>query len=162
MAQPPLLSETHGAVRIVTINDAPYNRMTLDFMDKLEELVDETKRDDAIRAVVITGAGDQNFSVGMNLKELPRGIEEKGGRDALFDQRLRVISNIENMGSRGSRRFTGIVWVAAWNCPSVVISGLQRKKAHKSGYRRWISARCPPGEAVRASHASSGEPLRST
>lgn len=98
MTQPPLLSETRGAVRIVTINDAPYNRMTLAFMDQLEELVYETAKDDAIRAVVITGAGEQNFSVGMNLKELPRGIEEMGGRDALFDQRLRVISSIENMG----------------------------------------------------------------
>src|SRR5262245_27167481 len=34
----------------------------------------------------------------MDLEELPRGIREKGGADALFDQRLRVLSAIENMG----------------------------------------------------------------
>ncbi len=72
--------------------------MTLAFVDELEGLVKETARADDIRAIVITGAGDQNFSVGMNLKELPKGIEAKGGRDQLFDQRLRVISTIENMG----------------------------------------------------------------
>lgn len=98
MTDKPLLCETRDAVRIVAINDAPWNRMSLAFMDELERLVEETAGDDAIRAVVITGAGDENFSVGMNLKELPNGIAIKGGRDQLFDQRLRVISAIENMG----------------------------------------------------------------
>ena len=83
---------------IVTINDAPYNRMTLDFVDRLEELVSEIAEDDSVRAVVLTGEGLDNFSVGMNLKQLPEGIQRAGGPDALFDQRLRLISSIENMG----------------------------------------------------------------
>ena len=41
--------------------------------------------------------GLDNFSVGMNLKQLPEGVERKGSRDALFDQRLSVIEKIENM-----------------------------------------------------------------
>ena len=98
MTERPLLCETRDAVRIVTINDPPWNRMTLAFMDELEHLVAETAQDDAIRSVVITGSGEQNFSVGMNLKELPAGIAAKGSSDQLFDQRLRVISAIENMG----------------------------------------------------------------
>ena len=32
-----LLLEIHNAVAIITINDAPYNRMSLEFMDVLEE-----------------------------------------------------------------------------------------------------------------------------
>ena len=51
-----------------------------------------------MRAVVMTAVGEENFSVGMDLKELPRGIKEKGGTDALFDQRLNVLSAIERMG----------------------------------------------------------------
>jgi len=94
----PLLVERHDAVVIVSINDAPYNRMSLAFMDELERLVGELARDDSARAIVLTGSGDRNFSVGMDLKELPSGIERKGGVDALFDQRLRVLSAIENMG----------------------------------------------------------------
>ena len=98
MSTTPLLLERHGAVAIVTIDDPPYNRLSLAFMDALEETVTALAADDAVRSVVITGGGDQNFSVGMNLKELPRGIEAKGGFDALLDQRLRVLDAIETMG----------------------------------------------------------------
>ena len=95
---PPLLLDRQDGVAIIAINDAPYNRMTLDFVDQLEQLVNEIADDDGIRAVVLTGEGLDNFSVGMNLKQLPEGIQKAGGPDALFDQRLRVISSIENMG----------------------------------------------------------------
>ncbi len=94
----PLLLERQDAVAIIAINDAPYNRMTLEFIDQLEVLVNEIAADNTIRAVVLTGAGLDNFSVGMNLKQLPAGIERMGSPDALFDQRLRVISAIETMG----------------------------------------------------------------
>ena len=92
-----LLYETKEAVAILTINDAPYNRMSLDFMDQLEDMVNKISVDSSIRAVVLTASGLDNFSVGMNLKQLPEGIERKGSRDALFDQRLSVIEKIENM-----------------------------------------------------------------
>ena len=92
-----LLYETKEAVAILTINDAPYNRMSLDFMDQLEDMVNKISVDSSIRAVVLTASGQDNFSVGMNLKQLPEGIERKGSRDALFDQRLSVIEKIENM-----------------------------------------------------------------
>ena len=94
----PLLIDRREAVVVISINDAPYNRMSLKFMDDLEALVEEISGDDSVRAVVITGEGDRNFSVGMNLKELPKGIEEKGSPQAVFDQRLRVLAAIENMG----------------------------------------------------------------
>ena len=92
-----LLFEVNNAVAVLTINDAPYNRMSLDFMDALEETVDEIAKDDAIRAVVLTAAELDNFSVGMNLKQFQEGIERKGSSDALFDQRLKVIDAIERM-----------------------------------------------------------------
>ena len=93
-----LILERRGAVAIVAIDDAPYNRMSLAFMDALEERVGELAADDGVRAVVLTAAGDTNFSVGMNLKELPQAIRERGSADAVFDQRLRVLSAIETMG----------------------------------------------------------------
>ena len=34
-----LIYRKDDAVEILTINDAPYNRMSLDFMDSLEEMV---------------------------------------------------------------------------------------------------------------------------
>ena len=94
----PLLFNRKDAVAIVSVNDAPMNRMTLDFVHQLEALVDEIAHDSNIRAVVLTGEGQENFSVGMNLKQLPEGIQQAGSPDAFFDQRLRLIAAIENMG----------------------------------------------------------------
>ena len=94
----PLLLERRGAVAIVSINDAPFNRMTLEFMDKLEATVDALAIDDTVRAVVFTSEGDGNFSVGMNLKQMRDGIAAKGSIDGVFDQRWRVLEKIERMG----------------------------------------------------------------
>ena len=92
-----LIFEIDDAVAILTINDAPYNRMSLDFMDSLEEMVIKIEKDDSIRAVVLTANGLDNFSVGKNLKQFSEGVEKKGSSDALFDQRLKVIAAIETM-----------------------------------------------------------------
>jgi enoyl-CoA hydratase/carnithine racemase len=94
----PLLLSRQDAVAIISINDAPYNRMTLGFIDQLEATLEELGKDDSIRALVITAEGKDNFSVGMNLKQLPEGIEAKGGMDGLFDQRWRVIRALETLG----------------------------------------------------------------
>ena len=92
-----LLTETRDAIRILSINDAPINRMSLAFMDELEAEVASIAADENIRAVVLTGDGDKNFSVGMDLKQLPEGIKQKGSAQAVFNQRLDVIRSIETM-----------------------------------------------------------------
>jgi len=86
------------AVRVLSINDAPMNRMSLAFMDELEAQVTSIAEDRDIRAVVLTAEGEKNFSVGMDLKQLPQGIERMGSAEAVFEQRLRVIRTIETMG----------------------------------------------------------------
>jgi enoyl-CoA hydratase len=93
----PLLVERDGAVETLIINDAPRNRMGLDFMDALEAEVERVANDAAVRAIVIRGAGEEHFSVGMNLKQLPEGISRMGSAEAVFDQRLRVLAAIENL-----------------------------------------------------------------
>ncbi|MEM8935033.1 MAG: enoyl-CoA hydratase/isomerase family protein [Pseudomonadota bacterium] len=92
------LIEQRDAVTVITINAPPWNLMSFAFMDTLEKEVTRIAEDDSIRAVVVTSAGDDNFSAGMNLKELIDGVEARGGHDAMIDQRLRVLSAIENMG----------------------------------------------------------------
>jgi enoyl-CoA hydratase/carnithine racemase len=89
--------EQRGPVAVITIDDAPYNRMSLAFMNARESLVATISGDRTIRAVVITAAGDQNFSVGMNLNELISSLGDAGRVDAILDQRLRVLAAIENM-----------------------------------------------------------------
>jgi len=93
----PLLVEREGAVETLVINDAPRNRMGLAFMDALEAEVTRLADDASVRAVVVRGAGAENFSVGMDLKQLPEGITRMGSIEAVFDQRLRVLNAIENL-----------------------------------------------------------------
>lgn len=97
MPEPPLLVDRDGAVETISINDPPRNRMGLAFMDALEAEIARVAGDRSVRAVVIRGAGEENFSVGMDLKQLPEGIARLGSPEALFDQRLRVLEAIENL-----------------------------------------------------------------
>jgi enoyl-CoA hydratase len=92
-----LIVERDGRVATLVNNDAPHNRMTLEYMDALEEAVDELARDDSVGAIVLRGAGEENFSVGMNLKQFAEGAKRKGSFEGVLDQRLRVISAIERM-----------------------------------------------------------------
>lgn len=92
-----LIIERRGRVATLINDDAPYNRMSLEFMDELEAALQNLSEDDSIGALIIRGAGDQHFSVGMDLKQLPAGVQRKGSLDAVFDQRLRVVSAIENL-----------------------------------------------------------------
>jgi enoyl-CoA hydratase len=64
-------------------------------MDALEALIPELDADDSIRAIVIRGAGEEHFSVGMDLKQLPEGVKRMGSIEAVFDQRLRVLAAAE-------------------------------------------------------------------
>jgi enoyl-CoA hydratase len=92
-----LLIERDGGVLTLTNNDAPINRMTFEYMDALEEAVNDAANDPAVRVLVFTAAGEKNFSVGMDLKALATGAGARGGPDAVFDQRLRVLAAIESM-----------------------------------------------------------------
>ncbi len=93
----PLLIERDGGVLTLSNNDAPINRMTFEYMDALEQAVDDAANDPGVRALVFTAAGERNFSVGMDLKQLGAGAAVRGGPEAVFDQRLRVLAAIENM-----------------------------------------------------------------
>jgi enoyl-CoA hydratase len=66
-------------------------------MDALEAEVERLATDASVRAVVIRGAGTENFSVGMDLKQLPEGVRRMGSVEAVFDQRLRVLDAVENL-----------------------------------------------------------------
>ena len=84
----PITISIKNNVATISNNDAPYNRMTLEYMDALEAALPELEGDDKVRALVFTAAGEEHFSVGMNLKQWGEGVEKKGSFDAVLDQRL--------------------------------------------------------------------------
>ncbi len=89
--------ERRGRVVILENQDPPRNRMTFEYMDELEQAVIALRDDRDVRAVVITAAGNEHFSVGMDLKQLMSGVQDRGGFEAVLDQRLRVLSLIEQL-----------------------------------------------------------------
>ena len=88
--------ETSGAVATVVLNDPPHNRLSMAMVDRLEETIPQLGRDREMRAVVLSGAGDRTFSVGADIREFGKAAMEMG-MTAFIDQRLRVLSAIENL-----------------------------------------------------------------
>ena len=61
MSDPYLYSVTN-AVATFSINDAPWNLMSVDYIDRLEEQLPDVLADDKIRAMVFTGEGEANLN----------------------------------------------------------------------------------------------------
>ena len=98
MPDPYLFAVTDN-VATFSINDAPWNLMSVEYIDRLEEQLPDVLADDDIRAMVFTGEGLDHFSAGMNLKQIPQGIKRAGSPEAFFGQRHRVLDMIENGGT---------------------------------------------------------------
>lgn len=92
-----LLVTQEGPVLVLSNNAAPWNRMGFAYMDALESAIDFAQNTASVRALVFTAEGAENFSVGMDLKQLLAEINQRGGLDAILDQRQRVLGKIESM-----------------------------------------------------------------
>ena len=122
MADPYLFSVKKN-VATFSINDAPYNLMPVDYIDRLEEQLPDVLADPAIRAMVFTAEGQANFSAGMNLRQIPEGIKRAGSPDAFFAQRHRVLGMIENGGTPAIATFFGYCLGAGLGMSSLPIAG---------------------------------------
>ncbi len=74
-------TERRGAVALVTIDNPPMNALSTALLEELEAEVDALDTDEAVRAIVLTGAGDRAFVAGADIKEFPerREAAEEGG-----------------------------------------------------------------------------------
>lgn len=71
---PSVLTERTGHVVVVTINrPQARNALDLDVAVRLADALDAAEADPEVRCVVLTGAGEQAFSAGADLKALARG-----------------------------------------------------------------------------------------
>ena len=94
---PPLHVSLEAGVLTLTNTDAPWNRMSLDYMDAVEHAVRLAASDPQVRALVFTAQGDENFSVGMDLKQIAERMADTPALEQLLDQRLRVLAMIESL-----------------------------------------------------------------
>ena len=76
-----ILCETRGAVAVLTLNrPEKLNALNYALVDRIKEVLDTIEPDPAIRAVILTGAGDRAFSAGADITEFSESLRE--GPDA--------------------------------------------------------------------------------
>jgi enoyl-CoA hydratase/carnithine racemase len=68
MAYENLLVEQEENIGIITLNRPPANPINFAVLNELDEVFTKWEKDKAVRAVVITGAGERGFSAGFDLK----------------------------------------------------------------------------------------------
>ena len=92
MALEHLLVDRDGPVSIVTINRPKVlNALNGPTLDELDQVIDDARRDDGVRVIVLTGAGDRAFVAGADINELAvqtpvAGREHARKGQALFDR----------------------------------------------------------------------------
>ena len=92
-----LLVERDGPVAILTINrPADRNALNTQTMDELRRALLDLRRDDGVRCVIITGAGDKAFIAGADINELAVQSPAGGREHALRGQH--VIDLLEHLG----------------------------------------------------------------
>lgn len=92
----PVVVRREGSIAIVELHDPPYNRLGMALIDALESTIGQVDGDNEIRAVILRGSGEENFSVGADIREFGAAAGERGVK-AFIDQRLRVIRGLESM-----------------------------------------------------------------
>lgn len=89
-----LLSEDQGPVRVLTLNrPAARNSLSMDLMAGLHGAINEAGLSNAVRAVVLTGAGPA-FSSGHDLKELTAHRNDADRGRAFFTETMTTCSDM--------------------------------------------------------------------
>jgi enoyl-CoA hydratase len=92
-----LLLERDGAIATVTINrPRVLNALSAQTFDELRAAVLALQRDDEVRAVIVTGAGDKSFAAGADVKELSQQAPAAGREHVRRAQQ--VLDLIEQLG----------------------------------------------------------------
>jgi enoyl-CoA hydratase len=95
-ADGPALVEVHGPVATIRLNrPEKLNALDAALMDRVQQLLDFVESEEAIKAVILTGAGERAFSAGADIAEL---------RDTIADGAEAAIRNFVRRGQGLTRR----------------------------------------------------------
>jgi 2-(1,2-epoxy-1,2-dihydrophenyl)acetyl-CoA isomerase len=71
MANQNILSEHRGGVALITLNrPEKLNALSFDLVRELDEALSACEKNDAVKAVILTGAGERAFSAGADIHEM--------------------------------------------------------------------------------------------
>jgi len=88
MAYETLMVEREENIGIIRLNRPPANPISLTVLNELEAALNEFAEDKAIRALIITGAGEKSFSAGFDVKTggTPEGTKAMDKGQVVFSQ----------------------------------------------------------------------------
>jgi enoyl-CoA hydratase len=96
-------SEIDGAVAVVTIDHPPVNALSGPLLEELEAELARLDTDDAVRAIVLEGAGERAFVAGADISEFPTL------REAAHDDNGGSARGIQRLGHRMDAAHTPFV-----------------------------------------------------
>jgi cyclohexa-1,5-dienecarbonyl-CoA hydratase len=72
-----IIYEKDGGVAKITINRPPFNILNVKTLGEIAEALEDVGKDDGIKVLVMTGAGEKAFSAGVEIRDhLPQKIKE--------------------------------------------------------------------------------------
>lgn len=81
MSSPSILWEVRDGVALITLNrPEKLNALNSTLLEELERALTQAEQDDAVRVVVLTGAGERAFSAGADIHEMAAGLAPQAGR----------------------------------------------------------------------------------
>ena len=155
----PVLMEVRGNIAALTLNrPQKLNALSYALIDRLMRLLDLIEDDAALRAVILTGAGDKAFSAGADIREFSESVRQ--GPDVALRAFVRrgqgLTARLEAFPSRSLPPSTGLPMAAAarsprpciWRSPAIPrcspsprsTSAFPRRLAARSGCRGWPGA----------------------
>ena len=157
-----LLLEREGAVAVVTINRPQVlNALNSSTIDDLRRAALALKHDAAVRAIVITGAGEKSFVAGADINELAVSSSGAGqGAHALRGQH--VFDLIENLGKPVIAAINGYALGGGCELAHGVHAARSPRTRRGSVSRRSISASFPAMAARSVCRDSSARVWRSS
>jgi enoyl-CoA hydratase/carnithine racemase len=80
MAPDRILTATSDGVAVVTLDNPPMNLVTLGLTRELAATLERLAHDDAVRVLVVTGAGERAFCAGSDIKEFAAVADDVVGK----------------------------------------------------------------------------------
>lgn len=123
---------------VITLNRPPANAINPQLMTDLNDALTVVEFDDAVRAVIITGAGDRMFCAGADLGSAFAG----GDLEGFIRFSNRVLRRIERFAKPVVAAMNG--HALGGGCEIAMATSGSSRRTHAWGRRSRISASSPP------------------